>query len=163
MNTRWGHPQISVIGTAKPDEESRSLAYEVGRLLGNEGATIICGGGGGVMYEAARGLREAEGGVTVGILKDSTHGGNKYLDIVIPTGFGHARNLPNVLAGKAVVAVSGRYGTLSEIAFARIHDRPVFGINTWDHPEFDFPTSLYPETAVRQALETTHSNSDSAP
>ena len=34
--------------------------------------------------------------------------------------------------GEAVIAIDGSYGTLSELAFALIHDVPVVGIDTWD-------------------------------
>jgi hypothetical protein len=31
-----------------------------------------------------------------------------------------------------VIAVGGKYGTLSEIAFAKIEGTPVIGLETWD-------------------------------
>ncbi len=31
-----------------------------------------------------------------------------------------------------LVAIDGSYGTLSEIAYAKIYNRTVFGLNTWD-------------------------------
>jgi uncharacterized protein (TIGR00725 family) len=145
-------PQVSVIGTADPSQSTKEKARAVGRHLADRDAVLICGGGGGVMTEACRGHGEVEGGLRIGILKESNHGSHDELDVVIPTGIGHARNLPNVLAGQAVVAVGGRYGTLSEIAFTRIHDRPLFGVATWEHPEFDFPANLSPEEAVTRAV-----------
>lgn len=145
--------QICVIGSSTPSEEEKKQAYRVGKRLGEEDATLICGGGKGVMKASCRGVCESSGGQTVGVLPGSSQKeGNAFLDIIIPTGIGHARNVCNVLAGQAVIAVGGRYGTLSEIAFACIHDRPVFGVNTWSHPDFDFPTELSPEEAVQQAI-----------
>ena len=35
-------------------------------------------------------------------------------------------------AGEAVIAISGKFGTLSEIAFALISERPVIGLGTWE-------------------------------
>ena len=64
----------------------------------------------------------------------STKDGNAYLDVRIPTGLGYARNILVVRAADAVVAISGEYGTLSEIAFAFNDTRPVIGINSWDVP-----------------------------
>jgi len=152
MIPRGYSAQVSVIGTSDPTETIRDNAYEVGRLLGEENAVLICGGYGGVMAAACRGMAKVESGLSVGILKGDDHVGNQYLDLAVPTGIGHARNLPNVLAGQAVIAVGGRYGTLSEIAFSRIHERPLFGVDTWDHPEFDFSSDLTPEEAVKRAL-----------
>lgn len=145
--------QVSVIGTSAPDESIREKAYTVGRLLGESNAVLVCGGGPGVMAEACEGMSEVSGGLSVGILKEASHDGNEHLDLVLPTGMGHGRNLPNVLAGEAVIAVGGRWGTLSEIAFARIHDRPVFGVDTWDHSRFDFPADLSPSEAVKRATD----------
>ena len=56
---------------------------------------------------------------------------NLYVDLPIVTGVGTARNLAVVLSADAVIAVDGTYGTLSEIAHALQHGRPVVGIGTW--------------------------------
>ena len=69
------------------------------------------------------------GATVVGILPgDSLEGGNAYLDVVIPSGIGFARNLTNVLAGDVVVAIGGACGTLNEITFAWMHGRPVIAL-----------------------------------
>lgn len=146
--------QISVIGTSQPSEEVQNKAHKVGTLLGNEQVSVICGGGGGVMKAVSKGVQQSNGGQVIGILPGSSlKAGNEYLDVVIPTGIGHARNLPNVLAGQAVIAVGGRFGTLSELSFAQIHDRPIFGVSTWEHPKFNFPAGLSPSKAVQEALK----------
>ena len=75
---------------------------------------------------------KSEGGVTVGILPgDDPKAANSYVDIPICTGIGHARNVLVVKTGRAVIAVDGSYGTLSEIAHALAEGIPVVGINTW--------------------------------
>jgi len=75
---------------------------------------------------------KSEGGVTVGILPgDDPKLANSYVDIPICTGIGHARNVLVVKTGRAVIAVDGSYGTLSEIAHALAEGIPVVGINTW--------------------------------
>jgi hypothetical protein len=118
--------QISVIGaggTIAPDLADR--AEEVGRLLAEHGAVLVCGGLGGVMEAAARGARDA-GGVTVGILPGESRGGaNPWIDYAVVTGIGHARNLAVVASGDAAIAVGGEWGTLAEIGFARKLGRPV--------------------------------------
>ncbi|MFS8664544.1 MAG: TIGR00725 family protein [Limnochordales bacterium] len=122
---------MAVIGAAQcPPGEAR-VAEEVGRRVAGLPADLVCGGLGGVMEAAARGARQA-GGRTIGILpgiqKDAA---NPYIDIVIPTGMGQARNVLVVLAADVVVAVGGEFGTLSEISLALKHGIPVVGLDTW--------------------------------
>ena len=113
--------QVSVIGSGAEHEER---AAEVGRLLAERGATVVCGGLGEVMAAAARGAKAA-GGTTIGILPgESRAGANPWLDHVVVTGIGHARNLAVVASGAAVIAVGGSWGTLAEIAFAQRLGRP---------------------------------------
>lgn len=125
---------ISVIGGELSGTEALDFAEQVGREIARRGATLVCGGRGGVMEAACRGAR-AEGGHTIGILpgrgyEDSPP--NRYVEFPVFTGMGFARNVMVVLSGEAVIAIDGSYGTLSEIAYALIHDRPVIGIDTWD-------------------------------
>lgn len=114
--------QIAVVGSGAAHEER---AEEVGRLVAERGATLVCGGRDEVMAAAARGAKAA-GGVTVGILPgESRREASPWIDHVVVTGIGHARNLAVAASGDALIAVGGCYGTLSEIAFARILGRPV--------------------------------------
>lgn len=118
MEKTW---QVSVVGSGA---EHEARAAEVGRLLAERGATLVCGGLDGVMAAAARGAKEA-GGTTLGILPgESRAGANPWLDHVVVTGIGHARNLAVVGSGDAVIAVGGSWGTLAEIAFAQRLGRP---------------------------------------
>ena len=78
------------------------------------------------MEAAAKGVQH-EGGLSVGILPgDSIDDSNQFNTIVIPTGIGFARNSMNVLAGDFIIAIGGGAGTLSEIAYAWVYNRPVF-------------------------------------
>ena len=114
--------QVAVVGSGAEHEES---AEQVGRLLGERGATVVTGGLGEVMAAAARGAKSA-GGSTIGILPGETRtDGNRWLDHVVVTGIGHGRNLAVVASGDAVIAVGGRYGTLAEIGFALTLGRTV--------------------------------------
>lgn len=122
--------QIAVIGASDCSPDEYRVAQDLGRLIAGAKATLICGGMGGVMEAACRGAREA-GGRTVGILPDTGHG-NPYLDVVIRTGLGHARNVIVVQSADAVIAVGGSHGTLSEIAIALKTGKPVYGIGTWE-------------------------------
>jgi uncharacterized protein (TIGR00725 family) len=114
--------QVSVIGSGA-DHEAK--AEEVGRLLAERGAIVITGGLGEVMSAAARGAKSA-GGTTIGILPgESRRDANPWIDHVVVTGIGHARNLAVVASGDAVIAVGGSWGTLAEIGFASRLGRPV--------------------------------------
>jgi uncharacterized protein (TIGR00725 family) len=84
------------------------------------------------MEAACKGAK-AHGGVTVGILPGIDRSqANPYVDIPIITGLGEARNAIVVRTADAVIAVSGGYGTLSEIGLALKMGRPVVGLGTWE-------------------------------
>jgi uncharacterized protein (TIGR00725 family) len=131
--------QVSVIGDAAAEPGLAETAYEVGRRAAERGWVVITGGLGGAMEAASRGAKEA-GGTTVGILPTyDAAAANEYVEIIIPTGLGHARNALVVAAAAGVIAVGGRYGTLSEIALALKLGKPVVGINTWPGIEGVWP------------------------
>ncbi|MDP8911633.1 MAG: LOG family protein [Actinomycetota bacterium] len=114
--------QITVIGSGGKHVER---AEEVGCLLAQHGCTVVTGGRGEVMAAAARGAKRA-GGTTIGIVPGETRAeANEWIDHVVVTGIGHARNLAVVASGDAVIAVGGSWGTLAEIGFARVLGRPV--------------------------------------
>ena len=122
---------ISVIGAGKCDAQTYALAEQVGRELAQQGATVVCGGLGGVMEGACKGAKDA-GGRTVGILPGEDRAdANPYVDIPIVTGMAEARNAIVVRTGSAVIAIGGEYGTLIEIAFALKFEIPVIGLDTW--------------------------------
>jgi uncharacterized protein (TIGR00725 family) len=132
--------QIAVIGAADGSDQALEAAEEVGRLLAEAGAAVVCGGRGGVMEAAARGAAKS-GGTAIGILPGSDPGeANEHITHVVATGVGQARNLAVVGSGEAVIAVDGHWGTLSEIAFARRLGRAVVALRSWElrhHTEDD--------------------------
>jgi len=131
---------VSVIGSGVAHEER---AEAVGRLLAERGATVVTGGLGEVMAAAARGAKSA-GGATIGILPGEVRrDANEWVDHIVVTGVGHARNLAVVASGDAVVAVGGRYGTLAEIGFALTLGRPVVVLE----PGWDVDGALRAQTA----------------
>lgn len=122
---------VTVIGAHRATEEQTDAALRLGRLLAGAGFAVVCGGMGGVMEAVCRGAAEA-GGVTVGILPvEDPSRANRWVQVPIPTGMGSARNRLVALAGRVVVAVGGRYGTLSEMAFALDAGRPVCSLGGW--------------------------------
>jgi uncharacterized protein (TIGR00725 family) len=125
--------QIAVIGSGSCDQESEpaGLAEDVGRLLAEAGAVLVCGGLAGVMEAASRGAARA-GGTVIGIVpSDSIDHANPHCTHVVATGIGHARNLAVVASGEAVIAIGGEWGTLSEIGFARRLGREVVTLRSW--------------------------------
>ena len=124
--------RISVFGGRDITPEVYENSVEIGRLLAREGYLVFCGGGQGVMEAISKGVSEA-GGTVIGILKGKElEEGNDYLTIPIATGMDIARNAVLAYNCDAAVAISGKYGTMSEIAYAFQLNKPVVGYETWD-------------------------------
>ena len=151
-------PYVVVCGSGQATTQEVAWAEEVGRLVADAGAVLVCGGLGGVMDAAARGC-EAGGGLSIGILPgEHRDPASPHLTVSIPTGLGEARNALVVRAADAVIAIGGEFGTLSEIALALKAGTPVVGLHTWElakagslvHAIVETET---PQEAVRAALE----------
>lgn len=124
--------KIGVIGASRCSKKIAKIAYQVGKEIAKRKAILICGGLGGAMEEAARGARENKG-LTIGILPGfSSSDANPYIDIPIVTGMDHGRNIIVVRSCDAIIAIGGREGTLSEIAFALKLRIPLIGIESWE-------------------------------
>ena len=149
---------VAVCGASQPSAEEASRAMEIGRLLGEAGAVVVCGGLGGIMDAAARGATEA-GGIAVGLLPDVTRAGSsEHLTVALPLGLGETRNALVVRSAEAVIAVGGEWGTLSEIALAMKMGKRVVGLDTWELARSGrrvdgILQAATPEEAVRLALE----------
>jgi len=140
--------QVSVIGSGA---EHEPRAEEVGRLLGERGCTVVTGGLGEVMAAAARGAKAA-GGTTIGILPGRDRSdANEWVDHAVATGLGHMRNFAVAASGDAVIAVGGAWGTLSEIAYAKILGRPVVILEPGLEVE-GVDRAATPEEAVERVL-----------
>lgn len=123
---------VAVIGNNVAPAEVARAAEALGKGLVDAGYRIVSGGLGGVMEAASRGAHAAaryrEGDV-IGLLpgregKDA----NAWVDVVVPTGLGYARNVLVVSMADAVVAVAGGAGTLTEIAMAWQLDKPIVAL-----------------------------------
>ena len=149
---------IAVIGGSQCSPREADVAEAVGRTLAEKGATLICGGLGGVMEAACRGARAA-GGMTIGILPgEIRQAANPHVQIPIVTGIGYARNVIVAKSAQAVIAIDGSYGTLSEIAHALRSGIPVVGLNTWSlsragQPDNSIVLAETPVDAVSKALD----------
>jgi uncharacterized protein (TIGR00725 family) len=113
---------------------------------------------GGAMEAVCRGAR-SEGGLTIGILGGTDRSGaNPCVDVAIATGVGEARNTIVVSAADVVLAVSGEFGTLSEIGFALKAGKPVVGLETWELSKAGevvdaIRVTSSPDEAVQAALQ----------
>jgi uncharacterized protein (TIGR00725 family) len=145
-------PAIAVIGGGDgASVEVLELAHQVGIEIGAHGATLICGGRGGVMEASARGASE-RGAHTIGILPGYEHGAaNPYIEFAIATGMGEARNAVVIGSADAVIALAGEGGTLSEIGFALKLGRPLVALRAWPQIE-GIEHADEPEAAVGEAL-----------
>ncbi len=162
-------PCIALCGAGDPTPEEREQAAVVGRLIGERGGVLVCGGLGGAMAAACEGAKRA-GGITIGIIPGLDRAAaNPWVDHVICTGLGQARNAVVVATAEAVIAVGGGWGTLSEIALALRIGRPTILLGGWATPLTDPATrdtvadlarlgsrphlAETPESAVRLAFQ----------
>jgi uncharacterized protein (TIGR00725 family) len=142
---------IAIVGPSEATDDQIAAALTAGRLFATAGAIVLTGGLGGVMGGAARGVREA-GGVCVGLLPGSDRSvAHPELTVALPTGLGELRNGLLVRCADAVLAISGGWGTVSEVAFALRTRVPVVGLREWPFP-FEGPTYA---DSVEQAVDLT--------
>jgi hypothetical protein len=144
-------PIIGVIGSGRATRDGYAAAREIGRLIAEAGAVLVCGGLGGVMEGASRGCAEA-GGLVVGILPGPGAGeANPYVGIPVSTNMGHARNIVIAHTAQSLIAVEGEYGTLSEMAIGLKLGRQVIALGNRFLLEGVVVAST-PQEAVRLAM-----------
>jgi uncharacterized protein (TIGR00730 family) len=111
-------PAVSIFGSARTPqndpwyERARLLA----RKLGEEGLTVITGGGPGIMEAANRGARDASS-VSVGLGIELPHetGINDYVDLAIEFRYFFVRKTMFVKYAQGFVIFPGGFGTLDEL------------------------------------------------
>src|SRR4028119_2030535 len=115
------------IGATESDQQN---AYELGKLIAQEGWVLLTGGrNAGVMNAANMGAKAANG-LTIGILPTADDSGvSDAVDIAIITDMGNARNNINVLSSDVIIACGMGAGTASEIAFALKANKQVILLN----------------------------------
>jgi uncharacterized protein (TIGR00725 family) len=148
-------PYVAVVGPGVTGAQVVRDAEEVGRLIAERGAVLVCGGLTGVMEAACRGAKSA-GGTTVGILPGRRRSdANDWVDIAIATDLGEVRNALVVRAVDVVIAIAGEFGTLSEIALALKTGIPVVGLNTWELAKSGSQVqAIQSARSAREAVET---------
>ena len=123
---------VGVIGGSSCTPESYSAAEDVGMRIAKGGALLICGGLSGVMEAACKGAKEA-GGTAIGVLPGpEVNSANAFVTHPVATGMGYARNYIIIQTANVLIAIDGRYGTLTEIATALNLGKHVIGLGTWD-------------------------------
>jgi uncharacterized protein (TIGR00725 family) len=146
-------------------QRAYDAAYRVGMAIAKKGAILVNGGLGGVMEAASKGASEA-GGLVIGIIPPDDAGkANRFCSVVIPSGFGFARNFLVVNSADAVIIVGGGAGTLTEAAAAYGKGKPLIAVkgtggvaDEWAGRYFDERKTLRvsgastPERAVAMAL-----------
>lgn len=119
---------VSVIGASDIDKEIEKKAIEIGKLIAQNNFAIVCGGLSGVMEAVCKGAKN-QNGFTIGIIPFiEKNKANKYIDLIIPCPFSQGRNIVVVLTGDVCLAISGKAGTLSEICFAWIYNKPIIAL-----------------------------------
>jgi len=125
---------VSVIGGHNCTPKVEQVAQKLGKKLAKVADILVSGGLSGTMKAVSQGFK-AGGGITIGIIPSyDKKDANKFVDIVIPTGMGLARNVLVVKSADIVVALPGEAGTLSEIAYCLQFGIPVISFNSWDIP-----------------------------
>ena len=124
---------IAIAGASKPNAYQRAVAFTVGQLVAQRKAVVVCGGLGGVMDASARGVASIDNAISVGLLPGlDVASSSPAITIPITTGLGQVRNVVLVHACRAMIAIGGGYGTLSEIGFALRLRKPLALIDSWE-------------------------------
>ena len=109
---------VAVFGSsrARAGEGAYELAERMGRLLAQQGFSVLTGGGPGVMEAASKGALEA-GGLTVGLNIDlpSEQAPNRYLSKLINSRYFFVRKVLFVKYSVGFVIAPGGFGTLDEL------------------------------------------------
>lgn len=132
---------IAVFGSARTpsDDPEHELARTLGRLLGQQGYTVITGGGPGAMAAANLGAREA-GAFSIGLTIDLPfeQGQNDHLDLALNFHYFFTRKVMFVRYSRAFVVLPGGFGTLDELFEAltliqtrKIRRFPVVLVGRW--------------------------------
>jgi len=123
---------VSVFGGREADSLALKNAELLGKAIAENNWILLCGGRMGIMEAVSKGCNEA-GGIVIGILPGiDDSDANPYVTIPIATGIGLARNEILASACDAAVAISGKYGTLSEIGHALQYNKSVISLGSWN-------------------------------
>ena len=126
---------IGVVGPRDATQPQLAAALTVGELLADCGFGVVCGGRHGVMQAVCEGVAR-NGGLSIGLLPDADPSpANPFVDVVLATGIGEARNALIARAALCLIAIGNSFGTLSEVALGRQFGKLVVGLE--DAPRVD--------------------------
>ena len=110
---------VTIFGSARLSQDSKycKMAYNLGRLLAENGHVVITGGGPGIMEAASHGAYEI-GGRTIGLNITLAHEQfpNPYLTDCITFEYFFARKVSLAMAAKVFVFFPGGFGTMDELS-----------------------------------------------
>jgi len=111
-------PAVTVFGSARVKETDNNyeLARKIGKMLAEEGITVMTGGGPGIMEAANRGAFEA-GGTSVGLniqLPFEQHP-NPYVNKSVTFDYFFVRKVMLVKYANAFIILPGGFGTMDEL------------------------------------------------
>ncbi len=123
---------ISVIGGHKIDHVMECNAHQIGKIIAEMGAILVCGGLDGAMKATAKGVKEGNG-LSIGLLPGiNKKDANPYIDIALPTTIGYARNAMVAAAADLIIALPGSHGTRSEISYGFVYKKPIVDFGNWN-------------------------------
>ncbi len=110
---------VTIFGSARLPQDNKycQMAFQLGRLLAENGHTVITGGGPGIMEAASHGAFEI-GGHTVGLNIVLTHEQhpNPYLTDCMSFEYFFTRKVSLAMAAKVFAFFPGGFGTLDELS-----------------------------------------------
>ncbi len=143
---------VAIVGGYECSAADYAVAERVGELLAQRGVVVVTGGRHGITEAACKGAKRG-GGTTIGILPGEDYReANDYVDHAICTDMGSSRNHVIIMTADAVIAFPGKYGTLSEVAYALLHQRPIVSLGSWEVAE-EIIKAQTPQEAVEKVLQ----------
>ncbi|MDJ0652662.1 MAG: TIGR00730 family Rossman fold protein [Xanthomonadales bacterium] len=152
---------ISIFGSARttPDNPYYQTAVELAHALGNNGFSIITGGGPGMMEAANKGAFSAPNTKSVGLNIELPHeqAANHFQDISLSYRYFFARKVMFVKYSMGYVCMPGGFGTLDELMEAltlmqtgKIYPLPLVlvGVDYWQGLIDWMKSSLLPFGAI---------------
>ena len=110
---------VTIFGSARLPQESKycRMAYELGRMLAENGHAVVTGGGPGIMEAASHGAYEI-GGRVIGFNITLAHEQfpNPYLTDCLTFEYFFARKVSLAMAAKVFVFFPGGFGTMDELS-----------------------------------------------
>lgn len=111
-------PAVSVFGSSAvgPDSPIYQTGIQVGRLLAENGFSVITGGGPGCMEAANKGAHEA-GGKSIGLCIElpKEQAANPYLNLKLEFNYFFVRKVSFVKYAMAYIVLPGGFGTMDEL------------------------------------------------